>query len=175
MGQDIISAIFDERAEAEHALCLLRSAGVSDSAISIVGHPDDQLAHGDKSDWGHDTGDVVVSAVPGAVPCTVLGVAGLAIPAIMPLAAAGGIAASAVPTVAAVAAGIDAARGALEKLLAHHGVRPDDASYSEERIRSGSFFLSVDMRTGGPGVTGANNILYGSGGYSSSRPNTAAV
>jgi len=175
VAQNILSAIFDERAQAEHALSQLRGAGVNDSAISIIGHPDDEFARGDKSDWGHDIGDAAVSTVPGAVPCTVLGVAGLAIPATMPLAAAGGIAASAVPTVAAVAAGVDAARGALAKLLAHHEVGAADASYYEERIRSGSFFLSVDMRTGGVGVSRANDILYGSGGYSALRPNTAAV
>ena len=175
MLQDIVSAIFDERAQAEQAVCQLRSAGVSDSAISIVGHPDDEFASGDKSDEGHDVGDVAEGAVTGAVPCTVLGVPALAIPAIMPLAAAGGVAASAVPTVAAVAAGVDTARGALARMLEHHEVGARDASYYEKRIRSGSFFISVDMRKAGVVASAANDIFAGYGGYSASRPVVTAV
>ena len=148
----------------------LRSAGVSDSAISIVGHPDDQLAIGDKSDEGHDVGDVAEGAVPRGVPCMVLGVPALAIPAIMPLAAAGGVAASAVPTGAAVAARVDTARGALTKMLEHHEVGNEDANYYEERIRSGCFFISVDMRKAGVGASAANDIFAGYGGYSASQP-----
>jgi len=174
VGQDIVSAIFDERAQAEQAVCQLRSAGVSDAAISIVGHPDDEFKSGDKSDEGHDIGDVAVSTVSGAVPCAVLGVPGLAIPAIMPLAAAGGIAASAVPTVAAVAAGVDAARGALAEMLRHHEVGAEDASYYEERIRSGSFFISIDMRRAQVGISRASDILGRYGGYSASRLNVTA-
>jgi hypothetical protein len=175
MQQDIVSAIFDERAQAEQAVCHLRSAGVSDSAISIVGHPDDYFASGDKSDEGHDVGDVAEGGAPGGAPCTVLGVPALAIPAIMPLAAAGGVAASAVPTVAAVASGVDTARDALVKMLEHHEVGARDASYYEERIRSGSFFISVDMRRAGVGGSAASDIFAGYGGYSESRPVVTAV
>ncbi len=170
MGSDILSAIFDERAEAERAVFELRNAGVDDRAISIVGHPDNQLARGDKSDEGHDVGDVAVSTVHSGVPCTVLGVPGLAIPAIMPLAAAGGIAASAVPTVAGVSANVDTARGALAKMLTHYEIEPQDASYYEERIRSGSFFVSIDIHKAGVEIRTANDILGRFGGYSASRP-----
>jgi len=175
VGQNIVCAIFDERAQAEQAVCQLRSAGVSDPAMSIVGHPDDQSATGDESDEGHDIGDVAVSTVSSVVPCTVLGVPGLAIPAIMPLAAAGGIAASAVPTVAAVAAGDGEARGALAEMLRHHGVGAEDASYYEERIRSGSFFISVDMRKAGVSASAADDIFASYGGYVASRPDVTAV
>ena len=170
MGQNIVSAIFDERAQAEQAVFQLRTAGVSDSAISIVGHPDDVFATGDKGDGGHDIGDVAEGPAAGSVPCTVLGVPGLAIPAIMPLAAAGGIAASAVPAVAAVTSGDDPARGALAKMLRHHEVGAEDAGYYEERIRSGSFFISIDMGRAGVGASAADDILRSYGGYSASRP-----
>ena len=175
MEQDIVSAIFDERAQAEQAVCQLRNAGVTDSAISVVGCPDDEFATGDKSDEGHDIGDVALGRVPGAIPCTVLGVPGLAIPAIMPLAAAGGIAASAVTIVAAVTAGADAARGALAKMLEHHEVGAEDASYYEDRIRSGSFFISVDMRKAGVSASAADDIFASYGGYVASRPDVTAV
>ncbi len=175
MGQNIVSAVFDDRAQAEQAVCQLRSAGVSDSAISIVGHPDDELATGDKSDEGHDIGDVAEGIVSGGIPCTVLGVPGLAIPAIMPLAAAGGIAASAVPTVAAVTTGAQAAREALAKMLIHHEVGAEDVSYYEERIRSGSFFVSIDMRRAGMGASSADDILSSYGGYSASRRDVTAA
>ncbi len=175
MGQNIVSAIFDERAQAEQAVSQLRNAGVSDSAMSVVGHPDDQSASGDKSDEGHDIGDVAVSTVSNVVPCTVLGVPALTIPAIMPLAAAGGIAASAVPTVAAVAAGDSEARGALAEMLRHHEVGAENASYYEERIRSGSFFISVDMRRAEVGNSTVDNILGRYGGHSSSIRDVTAV
>jgi hypothetical protein len=168
MQQDIVSAIFDERAQAEQAVRQLRNAGVPDSAVSVVGCPDDESATGDKSDEGHDIGDVALGRVPGATPCTVLGVPGLAIPAIMPLAAAGGIAASAVPIVAGVTSGADAARGALAKMLEHHEVGAEDGSYYEDRIRSGSFFISVDMRKARVAVRTADDIFARYGGYGAS-------
>ncbi len=175
MGQNIVSAIFDERAQAQQAVAQLRSAGVNDSAISIVGRPDDEFASGDKSDEGDQIGDEALGTVSGGVPCTVLGVPGLAIPAIMPLAAAGGIAASAVPTTAAVTAGVDTARGALAKMLTHHEVGSEDASYYEERVRSGSFFISIDMRRAEVGFETAKDILDHFGGYSSSVTNASAL
>jgi hypothetical protein len=166
VANDIVSAIFDERAQGERAVIELRRAGANDAAISIVGRPDKELAHGDKTDEGHDLGDVALGGAMG--DCTVLGVPGLAIPAIMPLAAAGGIVASAVPTVAAVSAGTEAARGALAEMLSHHEVGAADVSYFEERIRSGSFFVSIDMRRAEIEPNTANDILQRFGGYSSS-------
>ena len=93
-----------------------------------------------------------------------------------PLAAAGAIAASAVPEAAAIGAGVGALTGGLTGLLTKHGVSDEDASYYEDRINRGGVFLSVDTSMGGIDPDRARDILYRSGGHSSARAKmTAAV
>jgi hypothetical protein len=41
MSDTIVSAVFDDRAEAERAVSELRSSGVPDAAISLIGRPDE--------------------------------------------------------------------------------------------------------------------------------------
>ena len=44
MSTNLVSAVFDTHADAERALAELRSAGVSDSAISVVAQHDGKTA-----------------------------------------------------------------------------------------------------------------------------------
>jgi len=176
MSERIASAVFDSREEAERALTELRSAGVSEDSISIIGR------HGEQNDTseGIDDDDVNKSgaakgAIGGAVAGGLLGIAALAIPGVGPLAAAGAIAASAVPEAAAIGAGVGALAGGLTGLLTKHGVSDDDASYYEERIKSGGYFLSVDGDTAGVSAEQAREILYRNGGHSASRQRSDAM
>jgi hypothetical protein len=59
--------------------------------------------------------------------------------------------------------------GALANLLTHHEIEVEDASYYEERVRSGSFFVSVDTRKSVVEAEKANEILGRCGGHSLSR------
>lgn len=175
MSQNIVSAVFDDRAEAERAVSELRSAGISDSAISLVGRPDEDTAATDLDDDGHSKSSVAAGVVGGGVVGAILGVAALAIPGVGPLAAAGAIAASAVPTAAGVGAAVGATGGAIAKMLTDHDVEGRDAEYFEQHIERGGIFVSIDTRlTEGQAET-AREILYRNGGHSASQPRMATT
>jgi hypothetical protein len=179
MSERIVSAVFDSREEAERAMSELRSAGIGESAISIIG------SHGEQSDTGEvrDSGDegegvnesgAAKGAIGGAVAGGLLGVAALAIPGVGPLAAAGAIASGAIPGAAAIGAGVGAAAGGLTGLLTSHGVSDEDARYYEERIHQGGIFLSVDADEAAVPAEEAREILFRNGGHNASRQRSAA-
>jgi hypothetical protein len=171
MSKRIASAVFDSRQEAERALTELRSAGINEDSISIIGRHGEQsdtsggIDHDD--DAGEKAGDGAKGAVGGAIAGGLLGVAALAIPGVGPLAAAGAIASGAIPGAAAIGAGVGAVAGGLTGLLTDHGVDEEDARYYEEHINKGGYFLSVDENAGVPLET-AREILFRNGGHSAS-------
>ena len=174
----IVSAVFDSHAEAERAVSELRSAGVRDSALSIIAKRDE-----DGGDYGdaerHEVKEkgegALKGALGGAGVGALLGLAALAIPGVGPLAAAGAIAGSVVPEAAAIGAGAGALAGGLGGLLTKHGVSDEDARYYEDRIHSGGVFVSVDTLDAGISTEMAQDILYRYGGHSSSRSKMAGV
>jgi hypothetical protein len=174
MNDRVASAVFDTREEAESALSELRSAGIRDDSISIIGRHGEQTdtkgGIDNDGDAGDKAGGAAKGALGGAVLGGLLGVAALAIPGVGPLAAAGAIASGAIPGAAAIGAGAGAVAGGLSGLLANHGVDEDDAKYYEERINNGGYFLSVSA-SGDSSVqlTEAQEILYRNGGHSASR------
>ena len=171
MNERIASAVFDSREEAERALAELRSAGMSDNAISIVGKSERGDGSGltDNDDDGANTSGAVKGAIGGAVGGTLLGIAALAIPGVGPLAAAGAIAASAVPEAAGIGAAIGATAGGISGLLSKEGVDEDDATYYEGRINEGGYFVGVHTDRSGVDAETAREILYRNGGHSASR------
>jgi hypothetical protein len=179
MTQNIVSAVFDSHQEAENAVRALREAGVGDSALSVVAKRQD----GGGGDYGDaDTTEVkekseglIKGALGGAGVGALLGIAALAIPGVGPLAAAGAIAASAVPEAVAIGAGAGALAGGLTGLWTKHGVSDEDAHYYEGRINEGGVFVSVDTSEGSLGAEAAQDILYRSGGHSASRSRATAA
>ena len=170
MNARVASAVFDSQDEAQRAVSDLREAGIPDSAISVIGRHD--------GDGGDDDGvnksGALKGALGGAAVGTVLGIAALAIPGVGPLAAAGAIAASAIPEAAAIGAAVGAGAGGLTGLLAKHGVDDDDARYYEDRINGGGIFVSVESLEGNVPLETARDILYRHGGHSAQRAKTAA-
>ena len=173
MNNNLISAVFDDRAEAERAVMDLRAAGVPDSALSVIARHE-----GASGDYGDaDTTEVkekgeglLKGALAGGGIGALLGIAALAIPGVGPFAAAGAIAATAVPEAAAIGAGVGALAGGLSGLLAKHGVDEEDAKYYEERINGGGIFLSVNAQESGLGADQLRDILRRNGGHSASSP-----
>ena len=96
MSERIASAVFDSRDEAERAMSELRSAGIPDDAISVIGRREDGSI-GDEDDDDVNGSGAVKGALGGAAAGSLLGLAALAIPGVGPFAAAGAIAATAVP------------------------------------------------------------------------------
>ena len=172
MNNNLISAVFDDRSEAERAAAELRSAGVPDSALSVIAKregAEGDFGDADTTEVGDKGLDMTKGALVGGGAGALLGIAALAIPGVGPLAAAGAIAASAIPEAAAIGAGVGAIAGGLTGLLTDHGVDEDDARYYEDRIQSGGIFLSVNAQEAGIGADQLRDILYRNGGHSASR------
>ncbi len=174
MNDRVASAVFDSRDEAERALSELRSAGIRDDNISIVGKS--ESGDGSGMTDGHDDDGVnksgaVKGALMGGGAGALLGLAALAIPGVGPLAAAGAIAASAAPEAAALGAAAGATAGGLSGMFTEHGVSEEDAKYYEDRVNQGGYFVAVH----GDDSERANDILYRNGGHSSSRQRSDAM
>ncbi|MBC3940797.1 hypothetical protein [Sphingomonas albertensis] len=167
MSTNLVSAVFDNHTEAERAVSELRAAGVNDSAISVVAQHDGKNTATDGS--GNDTQEFVGKVAAGAGIGTLLGIAALAIPGVGPLVAAGAIASAAIPAAAVTGAALGGAVGGLEKVMTDHGVSRVDASYYEGRINEGGVFVSVDTSAAGISAEDAADVLYRSGGHTSTR------
>ena len=174
MNQNLVSAVFDSQTEAERAVTELRSAGLSDSAISIVAQHDGTNTTTDGS-GDESTKGFIGKTAAGAGVGTLLGIAALAIPGVGPLVAAGAIATVAIPAAALTGAALGAAAGGLTALLTSHGVNDDDAAYYEGRINDGGVFVSADTGKADLTANAASDILYRNGGHSSARTKMVAT
>ena len=174
MHRQIVSAVFDNRAEAERALSQLRAGGVRDSAISLVARHD-AAADGERRDRDHDgdddRGDSTRTGLGvGMGAGALLGFGALLIPGIGPFVAAGALAET-VGVAGAIATGavVGGAAGGLAGALKEHGVSDEDSRYYEDRINQGGVFVSVDTREAGLDADRARDILHRAGGHSASR------
>lgn len=174
MIQQYVSAVFDTQAEAEQAVSQLRSAGVDDSAISLMalrdgeqvttnGAGDDEL-DGDQGFLG--------KAAAGAGIGAVLGVVALSLPGVGPAIAAGAVASGALGTAAVTGAAAGLAAGSLASVFSDRGVDHVDADYYERHMREGGVFVSVDTTDAPIEAMSAQEILYRCGGHSSTRART---
>lgn len=174
MNQTLVSAVFDNHSEADRAVSQLRSAGLDDSAVSIIAQHEGKNTTTDGA--GEDAAtDVIGKTALGAGVGTVLGLAALAIPGVGPLVAAGAIASVAVPGAALTGAAIGAAAGGLAGLLTDHGVGEDDAAYYEGRINDGGVFVSVDTSIASLTSDQASEILHRNGGHNTARARTMSA
>ena len=178
MTKQIISAVFDNRSEAEAAVQELRSAGIETGRLSVIGRDEDRTTVSDGTGEVVDddaVGDTAGGALAGAGIGAILGVAALAIPGVGPLAAAGAIASSAIPGAAGIGAAVGAAAGGLTGFLKDHGVDDDDAEYYEGRINDGGIFVSADVGEGDVDAETAREILLRNGGHNASQPRMATT
>lgn len=169
------SAIFDTHEEAQRAVDDLRSAGVSDTDLSVIAHHrgTTTATSGDGEITDEHHRNVLRGILGGGALGAGLGVAALAIPGVGPLAAAGAIAAAAVPEAVAVGAGLGALAGTLNEVLTKHGVSQEDADYYGDRLKDGGVIVTVS----GSGVDAsrAREVLYRNGGHNASQSRTSAV
>ena len=180
-GNNVISAVFDNQREAQRAIEELRSAGISNSAISVIGKQDgdsrasETTGSGDRVDGdGKEPASFIAKAAAGSGIGALLGVAALAIPGVGPLVAAGAIAEAAVGGAAVTGTVIGAAAGGVADLLTKHGVSDEDARYYGDRIDQGGIFVSVDTRDANVDRDRVESILHNAGGHSSSRARSTA-
>lgn len=148
----IVSGVFNSQNDANNAISELRSLGVQDDSISVVGHKDHHTASSGNSDDNRVTdadnkgSGFAKGATTGGIVGGIAGLAALAIPGIGPFIAGGaliealGVAGSAAVTSAAVGATAGGLAGAMMK----YGVDEHDAKYYEERVNKGDVFVAVD-------------------------------
>ncbi|MDB5671285.1 MAG: hypothetical protein JWO25_2244 [Alphaproteobacteria bacterium] len=176
MTSSIVSTVFDSRAEAERAITQLRTAGVAESAISIVAQHDGS-ATTTTGDGVHDEHGVARGLGVGAGVGALFGLAALAIPGVGPFIAAGALANAFGAAGGAIAAGaiVGGTAGGLTNALTSHGISAEDSAYYEDSITKGGVFVSVDTDNAGIDPQTAEDILYSAGGHSATRARTAAL
>jgi hypothetical protein len=171
----ILSAVFDTRAEAERALADLRAAGVRESALSLVARDE---GHGAAHEARSHDGDATRTGIGvGMTAGALLGFGALLIPGVGPFLAAGALAETLGVTGGAIAAGAvaGAAAGGLAGALRDHGVSDEDARYYEEHVNRGGVFVSVDAERADISPVTVQDILYNAGGHSAARARTTAL
>jgi hypothetical protein len=172
MARQFVSAVFDTQSEAEQAVSQLRSAGIDDSAISLIVLQDGKHVStdgaGDENDLDGNKGFLGKAAV-GAGIGAALGVVALTLPGVGPAIAAGAIASGAVPTAAITGAAAGLAAGSLASVFSDRGVEGVDADYYERHLEEGGVFVSVDTSDAPIEAAAAQEILYRSGGHSNAR------
>jgi hypothetical protein len=179
MEKDIImtqaSALFDTHSEAERAVSELRTLGLSDNDLSIIAHhggtTTTRSGDGEITDEHHR--NVIRGILGGGALGAGLGVAALAIPGVGPLAAAGAIAASAVPEAVGIGAALGAIGGSLNEVLTKHGVSKEDADYYGGRLKDGGVLVTVGDT--GLDAERVREVLYRNGGHNTSRARAATV
>lgn len=168
----VISAVFDSDTAARSAVADLRSAGLDDSAVSLVtqrrGTTTTANADGDVVDEEHT--NYLRGIFGGGALGAGLGVAALAIPGVGPLVAAGAIAASAVPGAMALGAAVGAAGGAVNEGLKSHGISDEDASYYTPHMKSGGILLTVHPEQGRLSTQMIRDIIMRNGGHNAASP-----
>ncbi|MEO7410790.1 MAG: hypothetical protein ABIU10_05655 [Sphingomicrobium sp.] len=175
MRDNLVSAVFDNRTDAERAVNQLRQAGIADDQISVIAQQDGEKAVTTDGAGEEVAKDVIGTTALGAGAGTLLGIAALAIPGVGPLIAAGAIASAAIPAAALTGAAIGAAAGGVTGLLKDHGVSDDDAAYYDQSISDGGVFVSFDADGAALDRQSAEDILYNAGGHSSTRARSAAT
>ncbi|WP_112383004.1 MULTISPECIES: hypothetical protein [Sphingomonas] len=167
------SALFDTHAEAERAVSDLRTLGVRDADLSVIAHHDGtttaRSGDGEITDEHHR--NVIRGILGGGALGAGLGVAALAIPGVGPLAAAGAIAASAVPEAVGIGAIAGALGGTLNETLTKHGVSKEDAGYYGDRLKTGGVLVTVSNT--GLAETELQEVLYRNGGHNAAQARTA--
>ena len=145
-----VVGLFNTAQEAESAIRDLQTAGVSREDISLVSRSKSGAYSGkedaDTGDTGvHDKSSVgqhvAGGAAIGGLGGLLLGLAGLAIPGIGPVVAAGPIAAAL--TTAGIGAGIGAAGGGIIGAIRNAGVPEEEAHLYAEGIRRGGTLVTV--------------------------------
>ncbi|MDX3910419.1 MAG: hypothetical protein QHC67_11435 [Sphingobium sp.] len=169
------SALFDTHSEAERAVSELRTLGLTDNDLSIIAHhggtTTTRSGDGEITDEHHR--NVIRGILGGGALGAGLGVAALAIPGVGPLAAAGAIAASAVPEAVGIGAALGAIGGSLNEVLTKHGVSKEDADYYGGRLKDGGVLVTVADT--GLDAERVREVLYRNGGHNTSRARAATV
>jgi len=164
---NVVSAVFNDRSDAEHAVSWLRDNGVPDSAISIVAqHGGEVTGSGAMADDARDAGDTASDAGKGALTGlgigagvgALFGLGALLIPGAGPFITAGFLANALGTAGGAAAAGaiVGGTSGALAGALSHSGLNEAEAKYYAGEVERGGTFVGVDL---GQTTVGSDTVM----------------
>lgn len=141
-----VTAVFDDRTQAERTLAELRRRGIPDAEMSIVSRrPDDVDVTAKAAD--DKTGERIgKGALAGAGVGTLFGLAAALIPGVGPFITAGVLASVLGATGGAAAAGaiVGGTSGALAGALSKAGYSRDEAEYYGSAVERGGILVAVD-------------------------------
>ena len=145
-----VTAVFDDRTQAERAISELRRRGVSDADMSIISRraEDAEVARGtatgaDTSTTGERMGK---GALAGAGVGTLFGIAAALIPGIGPFVTAGALASALGAAGGTVAAGaiVGGTSGALAGALSKAGYSREEAEFYGPAVERGAVLVAVE-------------------------------
>jgi hypothetical protein len=160
----LVTAVFDDQAQAERAVTELKRLGVTDTDLSFVARSEEEAV---AAGAGPDTAGkrAAKGAAAGAGAGLLFGLAALAIPGIGPFITAGGLASALGTTGGALAAGaiVGGTSGAIAGALSRAGYTREEAEFYGPAVERGGVLVAVDTE----GVVSrdeALNVLSRNGG-----------
>ena len=164
---NVVSAVFHDRDDAEHAVNWLRDNGVPDSAISVVAQHGGQVTgSGAVADDTRDAGDGASDATRGAISGlgigagvgALFGIAAAAIPGLGPFITAGALANILGTAGGAAAAGaiVGGTSGALAGALGHWGLNEAESNFYAGEVERGGTWVGVDL---GQTTVGSDTVM----------------
>jgi hypothetical protein len=153
-----VTAVFDDRSQAEQAITALRQLGVTDTQLSVLARHGDDLgtAGSATADKAADTaGDTGKGLLAGAGVGALFGLAAAMIPGVGPFITAGWLASALGATAGGAAAGaiVGGTSGAIAGALTNAGYDRNEADYYGSAVESGGTLVAVD--TAGAAVSDA--------------------
>jgi hypothetical protein len=145
-----VTAIFDNRVQAEQAINALRQLGISDQQLSVVAQHEGQTTAsggGSAAAAADDAGDRVgKGALAGAGAGALFGLAALAIPGVGPFITAGWLASALGVTGGAIASGaiVGGTSGAVAGLFSKAGYDEHEAAHYGSALERGGILVAVD-------------------------------
>lgn len=141
-----VTAVFDDRTQAERAVADLRRRGISDAEMSIVARRQDdvEVTHPTADD---NTGERVgKGALAGAGVGTLFGLAALLIPGVGPFVTAGVLTSALGAAGGAIASGaiVGGASGALAGAFSKAGYPREEAEFYGSAVERGGILVAVD-------------------------------
>jgi hypothetical protein len=142
-----VTAVFDDRTQAEEAVIELRRLGVTDTDFSFIARNEEEaVAAGASTDTAGKR--AAKGAAAGAGAGVLFSLAALAIPGIGPFITAGGLASVLGTTGGALAAGaiVGGTSGALAGALSKAGYSKDEADFYGPAVERGGVLVAVDTQ-----------------------------
>ena len=141
-----ITALFDDRSRAQAAIDRLRSAGINESKLSIVGSHDGVTNDAEEMMTKDVTDGATKGLAVGATAGVLFGIAAALIPGVGPFITAGVLASSlgAVGGGAVAGAVVGGVTGTLAGAFTQAGYDKDEADYYGSAVQNGNYMVAVD-------------------------------